>query len=188
MYSNLFTIGSISTWRVTERFFTEFFGFLFDNTSWCYLVFASFFPTLLAFILLLIFVEYGLEYFYRLLARIYSYSALSLSQSKNNRAVTFNQGSKQVLVFSYKFELSTLIPMKCRELLERILRDKLQKKTRLTHPQSQTFDSTNSSILTLSIIIPLRGYLAKFLPHHTHISEKVTWYLESNSERTNSFG
>ena len=41
----LFTSRSISTWRVAERFFAKFFGFLFDNTSWCYLVFASFFPT-----------------------------------------------------------------------------------------------------------------------------------------------
>ena len=40
MYSNLFTSGSISTLRVTERFFVEFFNFLFDNMSWCYLVYA----------------------------------------------------------------------------------------------------------------------------------------------------
>ena len=40
----LFSIGSISTWRLTERIFDEFFGFLFDNTSWCYLIVASFFP------------------------------------------------------------------------------------------------------------------------------------------------
>ena len=57
----LFPSESISTWRVTERFFAEFFSFLFDNTSWCYLVFASFFPTLLAFILLLMMDEYGLR-------------------------------------------------------------------------------------------------------------------------------
>ena len=31
----LFSSGSISTWRVTERFFTKFFGFFFDNTSRC---------------------------------------------------------------------------------------------------------------------------------------------------------
>ena len=42
----LFTSGSISTWRVAERFFAEFFSFLFDNTSQCYFVFASLFPTL----------------------------------------------------------------------------------------------------------------------------------------------
>ena len=46
MYSNLFTNGLISTWRVTERFFAKFFDFLFDNTSQCYLVFASLSPTL----------------------------------------------------------------------------------------------------------------------------------------------
>ena len=41
----LFSSRSISTLRVVERFFAMFFGFLFDNTSWCYLVFASLFPT-----------------------------------------------------------------------------------------------------------------------------------------------
>ena len=42
----LFFSGSISTWRVAERFFTKFFDFPFNNKSWCYLAFASFFPTL----------------------------------------------------------------------------------------------------------------------------------------------
>ena len=54
VYSNLFTSGSISTWRVAEKFFTEFFGFLFDNTFWCYLVFASLLPYSLNFTLLFI--------------------------------------------------------------------------------------------------------------------------------------
>ena len=39
----LFSSGSILTWRIVERFFAEFFGFLFDNTSWCYFVVASLF-------------------------------------------------------------------------------------------------------------------------------------------------
>ena len=30
-------------------------------------------------------------------------------------------------------------------------------------------------------------YIAKSLSHHTHICEKVFWYLGSSSERTNSF-
>ena len=30
-------------------FFAEYFGFLFDNTSWCYLTFASLFPYSLSF-------------------------------------------------------------------------------------------------------------------------------------------
>ena len=42
----VFSSGLILNWRVAKRFFTEFFNFLFDNTSWCYLVFASLFPTL----------------------------------------------------------------------------------------------------------------------------------------------
>ena len=44
--STLFTSGSILTWRVAKRFFAKFFGFLFDNTTWCYLVFEFLFPTL----------------------------------------------------------------------------------------------------------------------------------------------
>ena len=47
--------------RAAERFYAEYFSFLFDNTSTCYLVFAFFFSTLLAFILLLCFNDYGLE-------------------------------------------------------------------------------------------------------------------------------
>ena len=65
--------------------------------------------------------------------------------------------------------------MKCREFPKRILREKPQRTTRLIHPQSYTFDYSNSSSLTLSIDILLRGVLAKSLPHHIHISEKVIW-------------
>ena len=61
-------------------------------------------------------------------------------------------------------------------------------KTRLTHPQSLSFDSPNSSTLTLSIDISLRGTFDKSLRQHTHISEEVFRCLGSSSERTNSFG
>ena len=106
VYSNLFSSISIYRLEGGREVFAKFFGFLFDNTSRCYFVFAFFFHTLLAFILLLIFDEYCLEQFYCLSACIYSYSALSLSQSKNNRAITFIWGSKQPLVFIRKSELS----------------------------------------------------------------------------------
>ena len=76
--------------------------------------------------------------------------------------------------------------MKCKEFLERILKKKPQRTRRSIHPQSYTFDSSNSSTLTLSIDIPLRGSLAKSLPHHIHISEKVSWCLGSSS-RENQF-
>ena len=76
--------------------------------------------------------------------------------------------------------------MKCKEIPERILREKPQRKTRLINPQSYTFNSSNSSTLTFSIDIPLRGSLARSLPHHIHISEKVSWCLGSNS-RENQF-
>ena len=57
--------------------------------------------------------------------------------------------------------IQTLIPTKCKELPQRILREKLQRKTKLTHPQSSHRDSSNSSTLTLSIITSLRGTLPK---------------------------
>ena len=76
--------------------------------------------------------------------------------------------------------------MYCRELPERILREKPQRKTRLTHPQSSSFNSPNSSTLTLSIDISLRGTLAKSLSHHTHIYEKLFWCLGSSLEGSNS--
>ena len=61
VYPNFLSSGSITAWRAVERFYVEYFGFLFDNTSACYLVFAFFFLTLLTFILLLVYDEYGLE-------------------------------------------------------------------------------------------------------------------------------
>ena len=51
--------------------------------------------------------------------------------------------------------------MKERELLERILREKPQRKTRLIHPQSSLRDSSNSSTLFLSIVKSLKGLLPK---------------------------
>ena len=54
-------VDQFIAWGTAKRFLIEFFGFLFDNTSRCYIVFVSFFSTLLALILLLIFDEYGLE-------------------------------------------------------------------------------------------------------------------------------
>ena len=51
--------------------------------------------------------------------------------------------------------------MKCRELLERILKEKPQRKTRLTYPESLHRDFSNSSTLTLSIVTSLRGSLPK---------------------------
>ena len=50
--------------------------------------------------------------------------------------------------------INNLIPTICRELSEIILREKPWRTTRLIHPQSYTFDSPNSSTLSLSIVIP----------------------------------
>ena len=53
------------------------------------------------------------------------------------------------------------MPTKCRELLERILKEKPQRKKRLTRPQYLHRNSLNSSTFTLSIITSLRGSLPK---------------------------
>ena len=44
-----FLMDHFTTWRATKRFFTEFFGFLFENTCRYYLAFASLYPLLSAF-------------------------------------------------------------------------------------------------------------------------------------------
>ena len=62
VYPNLLSNDRFTAWRVVERFFAEVFDFLFNNTSRCYLVFAFFFPTLLAFILLLCYIIYLLAF------------------------------------------------------------------------------------------------------------------------------
>ena len=59
------------------------------------------------------------------------------------------------------YYIQTLIPTKCRELLERILREKPQRKIRLIHPQSSYKDSLNSFTLFLFIVKSLRGTLSK---------------------------
>ena len=59
------------------------------------------------------------------------------------------------------YYIQNFIPTKCRELLERFLREKPQRKTRLIHPQSSHRDSSNSSTLFLSIVKSLRGTLPK---------------------------
>ena len=109
MYHNQLSSESITAWRVAEKFFVEFFGFLFDNTSACYLVFAFFFPTILYSILLLCYFIYGLEYCVCLSAHIYTIPHLVLSQCKINRAVSLIWGSKQLLCFQHIFELSTFV-------------------------------------------------------------------------------
>ena len=37
-------VDRFTVWNAAKRFFAKFFGFLFNNTSVCYLVFAFFFP------------------------------------------------------------------------------------------------------------------------------------------------
>ena len=102
--STLFSNGSILTRKVTERFFVEFFGFLFDNTSQTGFVCISLSQSLS----FLYIVEYGLGQCYRFITLTYSCSALGLSQSKSNLVVFFIWGFEQALVFQHKFEPSIL--------------------------------------------------------------------------------
>ena len=61
-----------------ERFFAKFFGFLFDNMYWCYPMFASLFPLLLAFNFFRLLLINGLEYFANLGIAYISYSTHTL--------------------------------------------------------------------------------------------------------------
>ena len=94
----LFSSESILTQRVVERFFTEFFGFLFNNTFWCYFVVASFFHYSCALLLLFSIHVYALEW-YQFIAHIYSCFTLCLSKSKINLAMILIGGLKKLLCF-----------------------------------------------------------------------------------------
>ena len=63
VYSNFILQWIDYRLEATERFFVEFFGFLFDNTSWCYLVVASLFPYSCTLLLLFVVHVYALEQF-----------------------------------------------------------------------------------------------------------------------------
>ena len=50
-----FLVDHFTAWRAVERFFTEFFSFLYDNmTCRCYLAFASLCPLLFALIIVIV--------------------------------------------------------------------------------------------------------------------------------------
>ena len=96
--------------------------------------------------------------------------ARPLARGLNLRLSPVARSSHQTTLFWEKLTLhipfsphyiQTLIPTKCKELPERILREKPQRKTRLIHPQSSHRDSSNSSTLFLSIVKSLRGKLPK---------------------------
>ena len=80
--------------------------------------------------------------------------------------------------------INSLIPTKCRELLER----KTLENNKIDSFTILYLWFSNFSTLNLSIDIPLRGSLTKSLSHRTHICEEVLWCLGSNLEMTNSFG
>ena len=96
--------------------------------------------------------------------------ARPLARSLNSRLSPIARSSHQTTLFGKKltfhipfspYYIQTLIPTKCRELPERFLREKPQRKTRLIYPQSSHRDSSNSSTLFLSIVKSLKGTLQK---------------------------
>ena len=96
--------------------------------------------------------------------------------------------SRQTTLFGknwpFTFQTYTSINTPYTHVLLRASRENFERetleKTRLTHPQSSSFDSPNSSTLTFSIVTSLRGTLAKTFSHHTHICENAIWCLGSN--------
>ena len=112
-------VDRFTAWRATERFFAEFFNFLFDNIfggqqrgfspsssisssithQRVILFFHSLFPYSCALLLLLVVHAYALEQFYWFIALHLLLFRTQISQSKSNLAVIFNWGSKQALVF-----------------------------------------------------------------------------------------
>ena len=87
---------------------------------------------------------------------------LELMTQPSRKVKSPNHPVWEKLTFHIPFSsyyIYTLIPTKCRELLERFLREKPQRKVRLIHPQSSHIDSSNSSTLFLSIVKSLRGTL-----------------------------
>ena len=86
-------------WRAAERFFNEFFGFLFDKMSRCYLcLHLSSLLLVISFLLLCCF-KYGLEQLSCLYTCVYTILHLVLSQCKINQAETLIWGSKQLVCF-----------------------------------------------------------------------------------------
>ena len=91
-------------------------------------------------------------------------SRLKLATQPNHEVKSPNYPVWEKLTFHIPFlpyYIQTLIPTKCRELLERFLREKPQRKIRMLHPQSSYRDSSNSSTLFLSIVKSLRDTLPK---------------------------
>ena len=91
-------------------------------------------------------------------------SRLELATQPSREVKSLDHPIWKKLTFHIPFSpyyIQTLIPTKCRELPERFLREKPQRKRRLIHPQSSHRDSSNSSTFFLSIVKSLRGTLPK---------------------------
>ena len=91
-------------------------------------------------------------------------SRLELATQPSCEVKSPNHPIWEKLTFHIPFSpyyIQTLIPTKCKELPERNLRKKPQRKTKLIHPQFSHRDSSNSFTLFLSIVKSLRGTLPK---------------------------
>ena len=84
--------------------------------------------------------------------------------------------------------INTLIPTKCRELLERILREKPREKQDLLIHNLCHLILQIPLLSLFPLTYPWKVHFAKSLSHHTYISEEVFWCLGNSSEKTNWFG
>ena len=82
----------ISTWRVAEKFFIEFFRFLFDNMSRYYLLFASLFPYSFSFILVVALLVVMAQRIISLICYHLLLFHTQINQSKRNHAVFLKLG------------------------------------------------------------------------------------------------
>ena len=82
--------------------------------------------------------------------------------------------------------INTLIPTKCRKLLERILREKPQRTTRLIHLQSYTFHSPKFLYFHLLHCHTHERILSQILTSPHSKQREGSWCLGSNS-RENQF-
>ena len=116
-------------------------------------------------------------------ARVLQHKTSSLAKQlacdSNSQLVPVARSSSQNALFDENWHFAFLIHPTINTLIP--------KKCRLTYPQSSSFNSPNSSPLTVSIDISLRGTFSQILSHHTHIREEVFWCLGSSLEETNLF-
>ena len=118
--------------------------------------------------------------------------ARQLARDLNSRLSPVVRLSRQTTLFGknwhFAFQKHTSINTPYTHILWRASRENFERKNprekkRLTYPQFLSFDSPNSSTLTISIVTSLRCTLVKTFSHHTHICEKAIWCFRKQLRR-----